>query len=67
MDVRRCGVCVCIYIYEYYSAIKRINNAICCNMDGSRDYHTKWNKSKINIIWYHFYLESKVWYRWTYL
>ena len=28
-----------------YSALKRINNAIFSNMDGSRDYHTKWGKS----------------------
>ena len=31
---------------EYYSAIKKEwNNAICSNMDGLRDYHTKWSKS----------------------
>ena len=31
---------------EYYSAIKKVwNNAICSNMDGPRDYHTKWSKS----------------------
>ena len=29
-----------VYI-EYYSAIKEWNNAICSNMDGPRDYHTK--------------------------
>ena len=31
---------------EYYSAIKEWNNAICSNMDGPRDYHTKWSKSE---------------------
>ena len=32
---------------EYYSAIKKNeNNAICSNMDGPRDYHTKWSKSE---------------------
>ena len=31
----------CIYTVEYYSAIKMNNNAICSNMDGPRDYHTK--------------------------
>ena len=31
----------CIYTMEYYSAIKRISNAICSNMDGLRDYYTK--------------------------
>ena len=30
----------CIYTMEYYSAIKK-GNAICNNMDGPRDYHTK--------------------------
>ena len=28
-------------------------------MDGTRVYHTKWSKSKTNIIWYHLYVESK--------
>ena len=35
---------------------KEWNNAICNNMDGPRDYHTKWNK--INIIWRHLHVES---------
>ena len=30
-----------IYTTEYYSPIKRKNNAICSNMDGPRDYRTK--------------------------
>ena len=30
-----------VYTMEYYSAIKRRNNAICSNMDGTRDSHTK--------------------------
>ena len=31
-----------IYKMEYYSAIKKEqNNAICSNMDGPRDYHSK--------------------------
>ena len=30
-----------IYTMEYYSAIKRQTNAICSNMDGSRDSRTK--------------------------
>ena len=31
---------------EYYSAIKKEwNNAIYSDMDGTRDYHTKWSKS----------------------
>ena len=31
---------------EYYSAIKKWNNAICSNKDGPRNYHTKWSKSE---------------------
>ena len=40
-----------IYIYTHtYNGIllihkKEWNNAICRNMDGPRDYHTKWSKS----------------------
>ena len=34
----------CIYIMEYYSAIKKRNPAICDNMDGPWAYYTKWNK-----------------------
>ena len=31
----------------HYSAIKKEwNNAICSNMDGPKDYQTKWNKSE---------------------
>ena len=37
---------VYIYTMEYYSTIKKEwNNAICINMDGPRDDHTKWGKS----------------------
>ena len=46
---------------DYCSAIKKEwNNAICSNIDGPRDYHTKWNvrKRKTNTIWYHVYVES---------
>ena len=36
-----------IYTMEYYSAIKKEwNNAICSNMDGPRDCHTRWSKSE---------------------
>ena len=36
-------LCVCVYIYkiEYHSATKKMNFAICSNMDGPGDYHTK--------------------------
>ena len=30
-----------IYSMEYYLVTKRYENAICSNIDGHRDYHTK--------------------------
>ena len=43
-----------MYTMEYYSAIKK-NNAICSNVEGSRDDHTQWSKSKtrydITLMW----------------
>ena len=48
-------MCVCMYTYTHthththngilLSHKKEWNNAICSNMDGPRDYHTKWSKS----------------------
>ena len=37
-----------LYIYNgiTLSHKKEWNNAICSNMDGLRDYHTKWSKSE---------------------
>ena len=35
-----------IYTMEYYSAIKKLNDAICSNMDATRDSHTGWSKSE---------------------
>ena len=37
--------------------------AICSNMDGPRDYHTKWSKSKTNVIQYQLHAETKMWYK----
>ena len=34
---------------EYYSAMKEWNIAICSNIDGPRDNHTKWSKSEREI------------------
>ena len=59
-----------IYKTEYYSAIKKWKNAICSNMDGPRDYHTKWSKPDrerqisyaITYMW-----NLKIWYKWIYL
>ena len=36
-------------------------------MDGPRDNHTKWSQRKTNIIWYHVYVETKIWQKMTYL
>ena len=49
---------------------KELNNAICSNLDGPRDYHTKWSKSErerqmlydIIYMW-----NLKKWYKWTFL
>ena len=46
------------------------NYVICSNMNGPRDYHSKWTKSEREIqIPYdnHLYVESKIWHKWTYL
>ena len=61
MDKENVG---CIYMYMIYiyngilfSHKKEWNSAICSNMDGPRDYHTKWSKPKTNIIRYRLYVE----------
>ena len=49
-----------VFIYNGILAIKK--NEImpfAATMEGPRDYETKWSKSKINVIWYHLYVESK--------
>ena len=58
-----------MYTMNYYSAIKmNWYNAIYSNMDGSRDYHIKWNKSEkdkyhmISYVW-----NIKIGYKWAYL
>ena len=34
----------------------------------TRNYHTEWrSQKKANTIWYHLYVESKIWHIWTYL
>ena len=45
---------------------KEWNNAICSNVDATRDYHTKRSQRKTNTI-YHLCVESKIWHKWTYL
>ena len=53
-----------VYIYNGMlpSHKKERNNALCSNMDGGRDYHTKCSKSdtEIQISWYHSYMESNL-------
>ena len=59
-----------IYNGTLLSHKKEWNNAICSNMNGPRDYHTKWSKSDrerqilydITYMW-----NLKKWYKWTYL
>ena len=49
---------------------KEWNNAICSNMDGPKDYHTKWSKSekdKFHMISLICGILKKKWYKWTYL
>ena len=63
-----------VHIYNgiLLSHKKEWNNAICSNMDGPRDDHTKWSKSDrerqvtygITHMWN---LIFKKWYKWTYL
>ena len=62
-------MCVCIYICIgiLLRHKKEWNNAICCNMDGLREYHTKWSKPDKDK--YHTSLICGIikWYKWTYL
>ena len=50
-DVVYVCVCVCVCVCISYNGIlvghkREWNNAICSNIDGHRDYHTKWSKSE---------------------
>jgi len=49
--------------------IKEQNNAMCSDMDETRDSHTKWSKSERErqMPHYHLYVESKIWHKWNYL
>ena len=48
------------YVMEYSSAIKNEIMYICSNMDGPRDYYTKW------LPFDNTYAGFKIWYKWTY-
>ena len=63
----RCGV------YKHNGILlshkKEQNNAICSNMDGTRDSHTEWSQSereRQNTICYHLYLECNMWHKLTF-
>ena len=42
-----------VYIQMEYYLVIEWNNAICSNMDGPRDYHTKWSLSQKEKDKYH--------------
>ena len=52
-----------------FSYKKEQNNVIFNKMNGPRDYHTNQSQSKrkLNIIWYHLYMKSKIRHKWIYL
>ena len=59
-----------VHIYNgiLFSHLKEWNNAICCNVDEPRDYHTNWNirqRQISNNIAYMWNLTKL--YKWTYL
>ena len=58
---------VLIYDGMLLSHKKDWNNAIGSNMDGHRDDHiSEVILTKTNTRWYHLYVKSKKWYKWTY-
>ena len=58
-----------IYTMEYYSAIKKneIMPFAAMWMDLEIIILSEVNQIKTNTIRYHLYVESKIWYKWTYL
>ena len=46
---------------------KIMKNAICSIVDGPRDYCTKWSKSERERQMMYFYVEYKIWHKWTYI
>ena len=67
----RCDIYAYIQIYNelLLSCKKEWKNVICSNMDGPRDYYSKWSDSgrKTNTIWYYLYVESKICYTQVYV
>ena len=63
-------VSVCLYSSQHGIVLKwclKVLNICQSNVGGPGDYHTKWNKSKTNIIWYHLYENLKKMIERTYL
>ena len=65
-------VCEYIYIHTYngilFSHKNEWNSAICNNMDlESILLNEVSQKGETNTIWYHLYVESKIWHKWIYL
>ena len=50
---------------EYYSAIKRMKQCLCSDVDGSRDFHTKRHKSEKDISHVISMVLQKVGYQWA--
>ena len=58
---RRCGLATHTHTHNgTLLTPKEWNNAICSNMHGSTDYHTKWRQRNTNTRWYHLCVESKM-------
>ena len=56
-------------IYSAKKKKNKWNNAFSSNMDGTRGYQTKSKNKrerKTNILWYHLYMESKIWHKQSY-
>ena len=59
------------YIHTYNGILlnhkKKQNNAICGNMDATRDHHTKWSSSEKDKYYMKSYVKSKIGNKWNYL